>query len=80
MDWDNLIWPATVLMANLTNDMTFHNGAQVRHLPPVNICLPQAMPMPHSCRQYGFRNLCHKCHPRWPADSFQSGSAILERA
>ena len=28
MDWDNLIWPATVLMANLTDDSTFHNQQQ----------------------------------------------------
>jgi hypothetical protein len=28
VDWDNLIWPASVLMAELTDDMTFHSRVQ----------------------------------------------------
>lgn len=28
-DWDNMIWPASLLLAELTDDMAFHDVVQV---------------------------------------------------
>ncbi len=33
-DWDNLIWPTSLLLAELTDDMAFHDAVQVSPLAP----------------------------------------------
>lgn len=50
VDWDNMIYPTTVLLSQLTDDRAFHTGAQsyfqkwlCRRAPPVQALRPQRM-------------------------------------